>query len=127
MAEALYIYPSDRASDAAVRLARDVKGIDIIDISKDADLPTYVNGVPLLADENSEYRGTACLDRLRELKNIAPAVKGIGAVDEDASNFVGDLGFKMDVIANPKKDLNNYMKERGALLQVQDPRHRHRK
>lgn len=126
MVDALYIYPSDPASDAAVRMARDVKDVEIIDISKEAELPAYVNGVPLLADEKTEYRGTECLNRLKELKELSPTVKAIGAPDEEASNFVGDLGFKSDVSMDPKKDLNNYMKERSALLQVQDPRRQRR-
>ena len=124
MTDALYVFPSDHASELAIRIPRDVKDIEIIDVSKEAELPAYVDGVPLLADEKTEYRGTDCLNRLKELKELSPAVKGVGAVDEEAANFVGNLGFKSDISLDPKKDLNNYMKQRGALLQVQDPRRR---
>ena len=126
MTDALYVYPSDPASDKAIRIAHDVKDIEIIDVRKEDRLPSYVDGVPLLADEKSEYRGTECLMRLKELKELAPSVKGIGESNDEASNFVGDLGFKADLIGDPKTDLNKYMKSRGQLLQVKDPRRRGR-
>lgn len=125
MTEALYVYPSDRPSQTAMRLARDIADVEVIDISKEKELPPYVDGVPLLADEKTEWRGTACLNRLKELKEMSPSIKGLGEPDEEAGNFVGDLGFKVDM-ADPKTDLDRFMKERGALLQVQDPRRRGR-
>lgn len=127
MTEALYVYPSDRPSEAAIRLAKDIKSIDIIDISKERELPPYVDGVPLLADEKTEWRGSQCLKRLKELKDLDPPVKALGEPDDEDSNFVGDLGFTADIVEDPKKDLDKFMRDRSSLLKTQDPRNRGRR
>lgn len=115
MSIALYVFPTDTPSDKAIAMAKEVDDIEVIDISMEAKLPPYVNGVPLLADEKMEYRGTACLERLKELQEYTPRVRGVSEVDISA-NFVGDLGFKNDVIKDPKKELDQFMKERNELF-----------
>ena len=93
----LYYFPGDRASEQAADFARECRGIKVLDVSTLKSIPNYVDGVPLLADEYNEFRGTSCLKRLQEMARdgtggdgIAPATP-FGAAN--AATNISDLGF----------------------------------
>jgi hypothetical protein len=93
----LYYFPGDKASEEAATFARACSGIKILDVSTLKAIPNYVDGVPLLADEYNEFRGTSCLKRLQEMAKDGTGGDGIAAAmplsERGVTTNISDLGF----------------------------------
>jgi len=124
----LYFFPGDVASERAADLARECYGIKCVDVSITDRLPSYVDGVPILADDHEEFRGTNCLRRLEELTGES-GDGGVGfCPDESTAASVSDLMFsgKKEFLKGSLggDTLSRYMQARQKEIAEFQPRRR---
>jgi hypothetical protein len=140
--QTLYVFRGEANSNEATALARKCPSVAVVDVAQMAQLPAFINGVPILQvrKTGTVHRGSACIGFLHELLKVqvvpAPnlssgfassigithgrAFEHAGAVD---GNMVNGIDFQDETPAVGAgrvgdSDINAYMQRRNEHTEL---------
>ena len=117
----LYIhYKNDSATRALSSCRETSLDFNVVDVAKEKrNLPSYVDGVPLLVHDETIYRGTAVFDFLKEFAKLNPKAVVQDANTSNALPTDIENTEREEEVTNDEKisdaDIKRFMSERGAF------------